>query len=177
MSHSNISLDELERGRIRHAELPPALVARIKSLHSAFDEVYPSSLADWLDDFQRDLHPEREVDWWERLAQCYITYRDQQGLNARQRQAAFKILLSISLGGHPDPLSADAAILPERALADLQAFLRALNYEMQSPSVFIRTQNRRSSLRFLVSGTSSPSPNHKGNKNYLAITNEQTAFR
>jgi hypothetical protein len=124
MSHSNISLDELEPGPIRHAELSPDLVARIKNLHLALDEVYPSSLADWLDDFRRDLHPEQEVVWWERLAQCYITYRDRQDLNAKQRQAAFKILLNINLGVHPASLSADATILPEGALRDLQKSLR-----------------------------------------------------
>lgn len=124
MSHSNIPLDELDPSPIRHAELSPDLVARVKDIQATFDEVYPSSLADWLDDFRRDLHPEQEVLWWEHLAQCYIAYRDPHDLNAKQRQAAFKILLNISLGGRPLSLSADAAILPEGALADLQTLLR-----------------------------------------------------
>ena len=31
-------------------------------------------MAEWLDFFQRDLHPEPEVIWWERLAQCCVEY-------------------------------------------------------------------------------------------------------
>ena len=124
MSQQNISFDNLEPGPIRHAELSSALVARIKDIHATLDEVYPSSLEEWLDDFRRDLHPEHEVIWWERLAQCYLTYRNKHDLSAKQRQAAFKVLLTISLGGHPDSLSADTAILPQGALGDLRALLR-----------------------------------------------------
>ena len=124
MSQQNIRLDELEQGPVRHAEFPPALVARIKNVHLALEEVYPSSLADWLDDFRRDLHPEREVVWWERLAECYLTYRNRRDLSAKQRQTAFKILLSITMGAPPDALSADIAALPEGALADIQALLQ-----------------------------------------------------
>jgi hypothetical protein len=124
MRQQNIPLDELEQGPIRHPELSHALVARIKKVQLALDEVYPSSLADWLDDFRRDLHPEEEVVWWERLAQCYLIYRDERVLSASQRQPAFKVLLNISLGGHSDSLSADATILPKGVLGDLQALLR-----------------------------------------------------
>jgi hypothetical protein len=59
MSFKNIPLDELEPSPIRHTKLPPALVARINAVYLALHDVYPSSLADWLEDFQRDLHPER----------------------------------------------------------------------------------------------------------------------
>jgi hypothetical protein len=99
-------------------------VARIKNVHLALEEVYPSSLADWLDDFRRDLHPEQEVVWWEHLAVCYLTYRNKRDLSAKQRQTAFKILLSITMGAPPDALSADIAALPEGALADIQALLQ-----------------------------------------------------
>ena len=119
-----VSAMSAEPSPIRHAELSSALVVRIKEIHATLDEVYPSSLAEWLDDFRRDLHPEQEVTWWERLAQCYLTYRNKHDLSAKQRHAAFKVLLNISLGGHPDSLSADTAILPQGALGDLGALLR-----------------------------------------------------
>lgn len=124
MSSKHIHLDELEEGPVRHAELPPALVARINDIRLALHEVYPSSLADWLDDFQRDLHPEQEVVWWERLTGCYLTYTGNKDLSAKQRQAAFKILLSVSMGVGPEMPSKDLAILPKGCIADLERLLR-----------------------------------------------------
>jgi hypothetical protein len=80
-------LDETKPGPIRHAGLPPALVARIERLHLTFGEVYPQSMEEWLDGFQRDLNPEPEVVWWERLAHCYVEYSHSQELNPQQKQA------------------------------------------------------------------------------------------
>jgi hypothetical protein len=125
MSQENIHVDELEPGPIRQTELTPALVSRVKAIHLALDEVYPSSLADWLDDFRRDVHPEGEIVWWEGLAQCYLEYRDSRELSGVQRQIAFRILLNISMGGSPAMLLEDLAALPEGALAVLQAALQA----------------------------------------------------
>jgi hypothetical protein len=104
-------------------ELPPALVARIIDLRLALDEVYSSSLEEWLDDFQRDVYPEPEVLWWERLSRSYLAYRDKRDLSAEQRQAAFKTLVNVSMGGRPEMLSVDLADLPEGAIEDLELIL------------------------------------------------------
>ena len=45
-------------------------------------------------------------------------------LSAEQRQAAFKVLLNISMGNSPEMLSNGSAALPRGALADLRAILR-----------------------------------------------------
>src|SRR6266851_1639464 len=57
--------EDLKPGPIRHQQLPPELMTRIESLRSTLDEVYPMSMGEWLDGFQRDAHPEQEVIWWE----------------------------------------------------------------------------------------------------------------
>lgn len=124
MRSKRIHLGELEPGPIRHADLPPALVARVKDLCLALHEVYPSSLADWLEDFQRDLHPEREIVWWERLTRCYLAYTGNRDLGAEQRQAAFKVLFNVCMSAGPEIFSNDLAALPNGALADLEAILR-----------------------------------------------------
>ena len=128
MNRANIPLGDLEEGPIRHAELPPMLVARIKDLHTALAEVYPSSLTDWLDDFRRDTHPEQEVAWWERLARCYRTYKNAHPLDTDQRQAVFRVLVNVSMGTSPALLSADLAILPKRSSRDLQVLIQ--KYEL-----------------------------------------------
>ncbi len=90
MTEKRVKLDELKPGPIRHEELPPALVTRIESLRLTLDEVYPQSREKWLDGFQRDVNPEPEVVWWERLAQCYVEYSRRNKLNVYQKIAAFK---------------------------------------------------------------------------------------
>ena len=89
---------DLKPGPIRHQQLPPTLIARINSVRLALDEVYPQSMAEWLDGFQRDAHPEQEVIWWERLASCYVGYCSRKELNPEQKQAAFNVICKLGLG-------------------------------------------------------------------------------
>jgi hypothetical protein len=112
-------LDELKPGPIRHAELPPALVARIEWLKLTLDEVYPQSMAEWLDGFQRDVNPEPEVVWWERLAHCYVEYSHGQELSVGQKQAAFRVILKLALGSAAEQISTDLTDLPPDALEDI----------------------------------------------------------
>jgi hypothetical protein len=54
-------------------------------------------VAEWLDGFQRDVNPEPEVVWWERLAHCYVEYSQGQELDAREKQAAFRVIIKLAL--------------------------------------------------------------------------------
>jgi hypothetical protein len=92
-------LDQLKPGSIRHEELAPALVARIEWLKLTLDEVYPQSMAEWLDGFQRDVNPEPEVVWWERL-------------------------IKLALGSAADQISTDLADLPPSALEDILGIMQ-----------------------------------------------------
>jgi hypothetical protein len=112
-------VDELKPGPIRHQQLPPALVARIEWLRLTLEEVYPQSMPEWLDGFQRDLNPEPEVVWWERLAHCYVEYSHGNELNAGQKQAAFRVILKLALGSTAEQISTDLTGLPPSALEDI----------------------------------------------------------
>src|SRR4051794_14580014 len=111
-------LDEIKPGPIRHQELPPALVARIEWLRLTLEEVYPQSMPEWLDGFQRDLNPEPEVVWWERLAHCYVEYSHGQELDPREKQAAFRVIIKLALGS-AEEANPDLADLPTGALEDI----------------------------------------------------------
>src|SRR4051794_28113717 len=117
-------LDELKRGPIRHPVLPPALIARIESLRSTLDKVYPQSMEEWLDGFQHDVNPEHEVLWWERLARCYVEYSGSHELNADQRLAAFNVMLKLLLGASREQIESDLASLPAVALDDIIEVIR-----------------------------------------------------
>src|SRR4051794_24703672 len=110
---------ELKPAPMRHEALPPSLVARIESLHSTLDEVYPQSMAEWLDGFQRDTNPEQEVLWWENLAACYLEYSRGQELNSEQRKAAFNVMLKLLFNASREQIAPELLTLPPTALDDI----------------------------------------------------------
>lgn len=118
-------LDDLKPGPIRHAQLPPSLIARIEALRSTLEEVYPQSMAEWLDGFQRDADPEPEVQWWERLARCYVEYAQHQELQAEQRKTAFRVMFKLGFGASAKDLPADLANLSPGALDEIVAIMRS----------------------------------------------------
>src|SRR4051812_29787685 len=98
MTRKNIPISQLKRGPIRHEQLPLSLIARINWIHQALEEVYSQPIEKWFDEFQRDAHPESEVEWWERLTRCYRAYTEPKDLSFNQKQAAFRVLLTLGMG-------------------------------------------------------------------------------
>jgi hypothetical protein len=125
MPEKRVSPNDLKPGPIRHEHLPPSLIARIEAVRSTLEEVYPMSMAEWLDGFQRDLHPEPEVIWWERLARCYMEYISRHELQGEQRKAAFRLMLKLGLGANAKDLTADVANLSPGALDEIAAIMRS----------------------------------------------------
>jgi hypothetical protein len=123
MTRKNIPISQLKRGPIRHEQLSLSLTARINYLQEALNEVYPQPIEKWLDEFKRDTNPESEVVWWERLARCYVAYREANDLSAGQKLAAFKVLFNLAMGSGIQSVSAEIAKLPSRAQEDLLAMM------------------------------------------------------
>jgi hypothetical protein len=69
---TNDELDMFKFGPIRHSKFEEELIIRIRLIRSSLFEVIPHSMEHWLNGFQRDLHPEDEVNTWERMATCYL---------------------------------------------------------------------------------------------------------
>jgi hypothetical protein len=122
---AHVDPNVIRPGSIQHEQLPPSLVARIESLRTTLAEVYPMSMAQWLDGFQRDAHPEGEVLWWERLARCYTEYINGNELNPEQRKAAFSLIFKLGLGASVEDLAADLLSLPGEALDEIVAIMRS----------------------------------------------------
>src|ERR1044072_5200099 len=87
MTRKQIPISQLKRSPIRHEKLSGSLTARINYLQQTLDEVYSQPIEKWLDEFQRDMNPESEVVWWERLKRCYLAYTEPKDLTlSRNRQ-------------------------------------------------------------------------------------------
>jgi hypothetical protein len=115
MTRKKIPISQIARGPIRHEQLSLSLTARINYFRQALDEVYPQPIEKWLDEFQRDENPESEVVWWERLTRCYLAYTESKDLSFKQKQAAFKILVTLGMGDDLQAVSAELACLPHGA--------------------------------------------------------------
>ena len=105
-------ISDLRPGPIRHEELPPDLVDRIRAFKEVLGDVEPSSLEGTIENFQRDMHPEREVEIWERIARAYKDFITRHAISDFQtRSDVFGVLLTIANGGHDfddfDGLTAD----------------------------------------------------------------------
>ena len=123
MEQKHLRVDQLNLGPIRHAELSPALIARIASLRSMLNDAYSLSMEQWLDGFQRDVHPEREVTWWERLAACYSEYSRQHALGLKDKKAVFNVMLGLALGSTVNDLAQAALALPVGSLNEILSIM------------------------------------------------------
>jgi hypothetical protein len=98
MTTKRVPLSQLHISGIRHPSLPPELVSRVEQLAQALPDAHPQSLAEWLDGFQRDANPAREIAIWEVIALANSSFAHQRVLSPEERQEALGLLLHISLG-------------------------------------------------------------------------------
>ncbi len=91
-----LPIPQQEKGPVLHASLPPVLVRRIESVAKIFEAVRPEPLSHWLEDFQRDLHPENEIKIWENMAGVYQLFTDQRMFSLPALREIFQLLLLCS---------------------------------------------------------------------------------
>jgi hypothetical protein len=94
---------------------------RIETVRTTLAEVCPISAEQWLDGFQRDQHPGREVVWWERIARCSTDFTAKKTFPSEQKQAAFKVIFGLFGGLEAKDVVADAAALSESLIDELLA--------------------------------------------------------
>ena len=80
-------------GPIRHENLTDLQISRIKILQKTFEQVDPTPLEKWLEDFKRDLRPDREIEIWEAMAQTYIEFESKPSITIPMKREAFKLLI------------------------------------------------------------------------------------
>jgi hypothetical protein len=121
MSSTEINPKDLKPGPICHPRLSPVLAIRVEAVRAILAEVCPISCEEWLDGFQRDQRPGREIMWWERVARCYTGFTAKETLSLEQKQAAFKIMFGLFIGLQAKDIVADAAALSESLIDELLA--------------------------------------------------------
>jgi hypothetical protein len=83
----------LKPSPIRHKELDPALIERVRAFEPVFADVYPIAHQEWLEGFQRDAHPEKEIAVWEQIALAFTQFTSSRDLSKEARKEVFGLLL------------------------------------------------------------------------------------
>jgi hypothetical protein len=91
-----VNAQDIKIPPVRHDKLPQQLIRRIRLIRVALLPVYPKSMQFWVEGFQRDSHPSKEVSIWEHLASVWLEFWMINSLTAEQRRSVFNFLLSMS---------------------------------------------------------------------------------
>lgn len=120
------TVKNLKTGPVRRAELSLGLASRVETLRSVLAEVCPMTKEQWMDRLRRDLNPEKEVLWWERVAGCFSTFVAKRAFSLDQRQAVFKIICGLCSEMREQDMAADLKKLSESDLIELATTVRLL---------------------------------------------------
>ena len=71
-SYARINPEEINKGLRLHKGFSVAVHSRLRLLQACLQEVDQSSIEEWIDNFSRDLHPHKELLWWEFYASFFF---------------------------------------------------------------------------------------------------------
>lgn len=93
-----VMLRDLKPSSRRYEALPNELLVRVRLIHQVLGDVVEKTLNEMVDLFCRDLHPQREIEVWERIAVAYREVQDEFSLSSGEKRILFKTLLGLSMG-------------------------------------------------------------------------------
>jgi len=93
-----VNPSKLYKGPRRHHNFSEQFIEAIRYLHKTFYEVSPSSLSEWLEDFDRDAHPEKELTIWFHMAEVYNKAIEKFPDNLTLKKEIFHVILLYSMG-------------------------------------------------------------------------------
>jgi hypothetical protein len=95
----------LQPGPIRHQRLSPNQMERIYKLRDVLAEVEHSPIEKWVDNFKRDVDPDKELTIWERIADSYTRYCSKRPLSTEAKKDVFQLLLLRSMASEQEVLN------------------------------------------------------------------------
>ena len=96
------NLKDLKPSSRRHETLPNELLVRVRLIHQILGDVLEQTFDEMMDLFSRDLHPQQEIEVWERIAVAYQEVQGKFSLSLDEKRTLFKILLGLSMGHQED---------------------------------------------------------------------------
>ncbi len=97
--HARVRSESIRLGPVRHHDLPETLLIRIRNIWFATHDVVSGSLEETIEQFQRDLKPEQEIEVWERMISAANIAMGIVGANDESTQKQiYQVLLWLSTG-------------------------------------------------------------------------------
>jgi len=88
-----MDLSTITQGPILHDTLTSKQIENISYLYDTFKEVDPKAKEKWLEDFKRDLNPDKEIETWLMMASAYNSYCEGKNIGIDTKNEVFKIVL------------------------------------------------------------------------------------
>jgi hypothetical protein len=90
-----IKRNEINVSEIRHQVLSKHVLNRIKNIYYTIGKYFNSSLEDSINNFKRDIDPEREIKIWEIITSTFSDFTDKYSINdeIKRKDIAFNLLL------------------------------------------------------------------------------------
>jgi hypothetical protein len=120
-------LSQIRQGPIRHSTLPPELVNRIDLIRYALLRAWNQSRIEWLEGFQRDAHPSREIQVWEGIASRLTRATLDHHLDGTGEAAVLRALLAASIGDNDGAARTLVREFGDRAAA----IMESMRYNIQ----------------------------------------------
>lgn len=112
----------IQPGPIQRDALSDEQMARIRILQATFAEVDGQPVEKWVDNFKRDLDPDKELRVWERMAKAYRSYCDGRKLSLEAKKDVYRVVLLRSMASEHDVL--ERAKLKELSRDDAIAVMK-----------------------------------------------------
>ncbi|UMQ42795.1 hypothetical protein MKS83_03665 [Chryseobacterium sp. Y16C] len=91
--------NKITRNEIVYDTLTSNQLDKIKIIQTTFQEVYPATLEETIDDFKRDQNPDNEIAIWLTMANAYEGFLKikKEKVDLPRKKEAFKLILSRSM--------------------------------------------------------------------------------
>jgi len=83
----------LQVGPKQSRKLSDDQLSRIQAVQQTFQDVDPNPLESWIDDFQHDQNPEREIRVYEDMAEAYRTFCNGRSLPPEAKRDVYQLVL------------------------------------------------------------------------------------
>jgi hypothetical protein len=135
----NIDPKSIKLAPLRHAKLSSELTSRVRLIRAALLDVYPMSMAAWIDGFRRDTTPESEIAIWERISSVYLECSYGKPRSARKN--IYKYVSDVLSSGRSDRVPVD---IQDRALSGFPVEDREReSYSAQSENIIASDEEER----------------------------------
>jgi hypothetical protein len=117
----------IKQGPILNESLSKDQLEKIDFMFETFKEVDPTPKEKWIEDFKRDINPNREIEIWMMMANAYNSFCKEKSLTTETKKEVYQVVLLRSGASEEEALKhMNAKYLSE---ADIKEIMKAYTLE------------------------------------------------